>query len=293
MRYQEWITKLASTDFLREYEKYVDGEIYTLTTPIIIRFPKEVAKKVLAGYSPRFEIGGVFLAEPKLENDNRVLEVRKIIYLRNLSSTPEKSFFRPKIGSDIRKVWKNCLDRDKKWYIPIFFHSHPLVQSSYARDINKILASLTPVATSQADQRFALGLQIPMKNAKFLVPNALVVSSTITDQQTIVGFYGGGITPLDFNEYFAKLTGKTLKEIWDALHAWIEEDPNRIWLLILLGLLMAIPMVLYPKKVIPIVLVLTVIFLGSQIIPITRETAEAIPNYFTVLGKEKALIKIP
>ena len=293
MRYQDWITNLTATSFLKEYEKYVDGKIYTLTTPIIVRFPKEVVEKVLAGYNPRFEIGGVFLAEPKLEDGNRVLEIKKIINLRNLSSTPEKRFFRPKIGSDIHKVWKNCLDRDKKWYIPIFFHSHPLVESDYARDINKLLAILTPVATSQADQRFALGLQIPMDNAKFLVPNALVVSSTITGRQTIVGFYGGGITPLDFKEYFEKLTGKTLKEIWDALHAWIEEDPNRIWLLILLGLLMTIPMVLYPKKVIPIVLVLAIIFLASQITPITRQAAEAIPNYFTLLRKEKALIKIP
>jgi len=289
MRYQDWIANLTSIGFLRES---VGGKIYTLATPIVIRFPKETVEKILTGYNSKFEIGGVILAVPKLEDGNRSLEVTKIIYLKNMSSTPEKSFFRPKIKNDIRKVWKSGLDRDKKRYIPIFFHSHPLIGSSDLRDINKLVASLTPVATSKADQKFALGLQIPIDSVKFLVPNALVVSSEIVGQQTIIGFYGGEITPLDFNEYFAKVTGKTMEEIWDALHAWIKEDPNRKWILVLFGLLIAILVIRYPKQTIPIILGLLLI-LGSQIIPITRQAAEVIPNYFTALRKEKALIKIP
>jgi len=293
MRYRDWIANLTSTGFLRESERHVGRTIYTLTTPIVIRFPKENVEKIITGYNPKFEIGGVVLAIPELEDNNRILEVKKIIYLKNLSSTPEKSFFRPKIKSDIRKIWKSGLDRDKKWYIPIFFHSHPLIESSDLRDINKLATSLTPVATSKADQKFALGLQIPINSVEFLIPNALVVSSEIVGQQTIIGFYGGGITPLDFNEYFAKLTGKTIEEIWDALNAWIEEDPNRKWILVFLGLLIAIPVILYPKRTIPIILGLLLALLGSQMIPITRQAAEAIPNYFTVLREEKTLIKIP
>ena len=293
MRYKDWIAKLTTIGFLREPLTYAGGKIYSLTTPIVIRFPKQAVGKILTGYNAKFEVGGVVLAVPKLEDGNRILEVKKIILLKNLSSTPEKSFFRPKIKSDIHKIWKSSLDIDKKFYIPIFFHSHPRIKSSYIVDVNKLVGELSPVATSEADRKFSLGLQIPINSVKFLVPNALVVRSEIAGQQTIIGFFGGGITPTDFTKYFAKLTGKTVGEIRNALDSWIKEDPNRIWLLILLGLLIAIPIVLYPKKVIPIILVLTIILLGSQIIPITRQVADNLPNYLGVLRKEGTMIRIP
>lgn len=292
-RHKDWIAKLTTMGFLRESLTRVGGKIYILSTPIVVRFPKQAVEKILTGYSPKFEVGGEFLAVPKLEDGNRILEVKKIIFLKNLSPTPEKSFFRPKIKSDIHKIWKSSLDIDKKFCIPIFFHSHPRTASSYIVDINDLVRELSPVATSKADRKFSLGLQIPINGVKFLVPNALIVRSEIADQQTIIGFFGGGITPTDFSKYLAKLTGKTIGEIWNALDSWVKEDPNRIWLFILLGLLMAIPIVLYPKKVIPIILVLTIIFLGSQIIPITSQAADKLPNYLGMLRREGTMIRIP
>lgn len=161
------------------------------------------------------------------------------------------------------------------------------------RDVNNLILALTPVTTSGADQVFSLGLQIPVNGYKFHVPNALVVRSEIADKNTIIGFYGGGITPTDFKEYFAKLSGETIEKIFDAVHRWVEEDPNRVWILVLLGLLVAIPLVFFRRQAIPIVMVLVLILLGSQIIPLASQAADSLPNYFAIVRKEDTAIKIP
>lgn len=252
-------------------------------TPILVRFPKRIVEKLLTGYDPKKEVGGLILAVLKLQDGNRILEVEKVIFFKNLSSTPEKSFFRPDIKSDISKIWKSSLDTGKHLYLPIFFHSHPRIELSHISDVEKLVWELSPVATSEADQSFSLGLQISIDNAKFFVPNALIVQSRIGNGGTIVAFFGGGITPTDFGEYLSKLTGKTIEEIWAVLNSWLKEDRSRVWILVLLGLLIAIP----------IILILAVIILGTQIAPITRQVADDLPNYFGILKRKDTLIRIP
>jgi len=60
-----------------------------------------------------------------------------------------------------------------------------------------------------------------------------------------------------------------------------------------LGFLIGVPTILYPKKVIPLILLLIVVLLGSQIIPISRQAAENIPSYFGILREETTMIRIP
>lgn len=292
-QYRGWKADLVNRAFLRDSLTHLGEKLCSLTTPIFVRFPKQTVKKILSGYDPQFEVGGLFLIVPILEDGNRVLEVRKTIFLKNLSSNPERSFFRPELKKDVQRIWRSNLESDKEPYIPIFFHSHPKIKPSYV-DINKLLAELSPVMTSEADQRFSMELEIEVDDVKFLVPNALLVQSEILDQQTIIGFFGGGITPTDFSEYFSKMTGKTLRELWNGLTSWIKEDADRFWPLLLLSfLVIGIPAILYPKRVIPLILVLVVVLLGSQIIPISRQTGESIPSYFGVLREEDTIINIP
>jgi len=281
---------LVSSGFL----KTLAGEkVLVLQTPMIIKFSEEACNQILSRYDPVHEAGGVILATPTIENRNRILLVNKVVFLENLSTTPERSFFRPDTKSDIRKACKDNSSKDKRLYIPMFFHSHPTIRLDYMRNINNLMSAFTPLETSEADQKFSLGLQIPLNGNKFLVPNALIARSKIAEQYTIIGFYGGGITPTDFKEYCAKLTGKTIEKIFGALYSWIKEDPNRIYIAILLGLLFAIPIIYFHRQAIPIIIVLILILLGSQIISIASQATDGLSNYLAIVKKEGTIIRIP
>ena len=144
-----------------------------------------------------------------------------------------------------------------------------------------------------ADQQFSLGAEISIDGDKFHVPNALIVRSEIGEPRTLIGFYGGGITPLDFGKYLFKLTGKTMKELWKVLQGWIEEDLNRMWVLLVLGGLSVLPLVLFPKQAIPLYLVLILILFGSQLIPISIQEVDGLPNYFAAVKREGISVRIP
>ena len=281
---------LVSGGFLKTLP---DQNVLVLQTPLVIEFSEKITKAILSHYDPDHEIGGVIMASPILQDGNRILSANKIVFLENLSPTPERQFYRPSIRNEIRKIWKDNSKKDGRVYIPLFFHSHPTIKLDAMNNINDLTSTLFPLKTSEADQKFSLDLQLSINGDKFLVPNALIVRSEITEQNTIVGFYGGGITPTDFSKYLIKLTGKTLEEILEGLRSWIEEDPNRIWIVLLLGGIVAIPIIFYPRQAIPIAIVLILILLGSQIIPIASQATNGLPNYFAIVKSEGTVIKIP
>lgn len=267
--------------------------VYVLQTPLIIKFSEKTSEEMLGRYDPNYEIGGVILAEPTILNGNRVLSVSRIVFLENISTTPQKQFSRPNIRSDIQAIWETQSKRDQRLYIPIFFHSHPTVRLDDVDSLNDLIYSVMPLKTSEADQSFSLSVEISMNNIKFRVPNALIVHSEIGEQKTLIGFYGGGITPLDFGKYLLRLTGKTIKELWESLQGWIEEDPRRMLILLILGGLGVMPILLFPKQAIPLYLVLIIILLGSQIIPISAQEVDGLPNYFAAVKSEGTMVRIP
>lgn len=270
-----------------------DQRVYLLQTPVIIEFSERITEEILSNYNPDCEIGGVILTEPKSLNGNRVLSAGKIIFLENLSATPQRQFSRPNIVSDIQSVWEDHSKKDQRLYLPIFFHSHPTVSLDEMDNLSNLIFGLAPLKTSVADQQFSLSAEISINDDKFRAPNALIVRSEIGGQRTLIGFYGGGITPLDFGKYLFKLTGKTMKELGKGLRGWIEEDPTRMWILLFLVGLGTLPIVLFPKQAIPLYLALIIILFGSQIIPISVQETDGLPNYFATIKKEGILVRIP
>lgn len=281
-----WEIKLNEMGFLREWNISIHKRLHTLKPPLKIRFSNKVVEKIREKYRPRFEIGGILLARPTLKNGDRTLEVKKVVFLRNLSPTPEKSFHFDK--REALRLWKENSETDKEYYIPIHFHSHPFIDIDRLSNVHSIIPSLAPLTTSEKDQKTSLGLDIKIKEVDFLIPSALVVKSELVKKRTVIGFYGGGITPTNFGEYMIKLTGQTIKETWDMVKAWVDEDPSRGWILIVLGFLLGLLIVLRPKQAIPTIFVIFILLVTSQIIPLIREEG----NYFGAL--EKGLtIEIP
>lgn len=124
-----------------------------------------------------------------------------------------------------------------------------------------------------------------------MIPSALLLQSEIIGGRTVIGFYAGGITPIDFGEYIARLTGKTFQQIWNLLSGWFKEDPRRKWILVPLSAAFIIPLILYPKQAMAILLIVLML-LASQIPALSVQEGELLPNYFGIL-KEGLTISVP
>lgn len=285
-----WKTKLDRIGFLEEWRKtnflQIQNKVYTLRTPFLIFIPKEVAERIRGSYNPHLEIGGVMLAVPTLINSHRLLEIRKVVFLKNLSQTPQRSFFRPDFKKDILSIWKVNSKIDKETYVPIWFHSHP------GMNVGHILQLQNQIATSKVDQKLSF------KHAKinefyFLIPNVLIVK--IFGSRLIIGFYGGGIAPTDFEEYIIKLTGQTFNELWEYLSNWFKAHPKAKWWLLPLGVLITFLAVRYPKQVgkaFGIALIAVVAF-ATQILPLEKHKTYTVPKYFNILEQDQLAIQIP
>lgn len=264
--------------------------LYTVKTPLKIRFSKEVVEKLNKRYNSTFEKGGVLIAIPKLDGVFRVLDVEDIIFLKNLSKHPEKEFkFRVR---DIAVVWKKTLKTQNKLCIPIHFHTHPSIIKDFSNP-NELFSTLMPMATSKADQKTSKNLIINMLTVKFLIPSALIVKATPLRGRLLVGFYGGGITPTNFSEYLTKLTGKSLDEFMTVLTDWIKQNPNKNKFLVLLLVITVILAFLHPKKVLAIVGIFGIfaaLFLSAT--GLFRQAIDKYPNYFALLEKD-VVVHIP
>lgn len=289
---ENWKTKLDQIGFLKEWQKddllQTQNKIYLLKTPFLITIHEEVVEEIYRSYNSHLEIGGVMLAAPTLKNGTKFLEVGRVVFLKNLSRTPQKSFYRPNFKKDLLNIWENNSKIDRKLYVPIWFHSHPAINT------NNILQIQTLIATSEADQKFSLE-KVKINEFDFLVPNALIVKTKIVGSQLIIGFYGGGITPTDFEQYIMELTGEGLGELWVNLSNWVKTHPNAKWLLLFLVAIIIILAFSHPKQVRKAVggtLVAVLVFI-TQILPLTKHKTHKLPNYFDMLEKEQVTIQIP
>jgi len=291
MRYSDWIAKLVSIGFLEELLTQEGEKALTLKTPLLIHFSAETADQISAIYDPKFEVGGVLLAKPETRGGNRILEVERVVVLKNRSPSPESSFYRPHLIENVLKIWRrNCAHN--AYYVPISFHSHPRIEFDTTGDTTRLFYALSPVRTSKQDQQFSGLVRIKIGRIGFMIPSALLVQSSIGGKKTIIGFYAGGITRVDFAEYIMKLTGKTLIQIWELLSGWIKEDPNRKWILIPPLVFFLIPLILYPKQMLMMML-MVIVLLATQPVALSVQERESLPNYFGILKKEGLTIFIP
>ena len=292
------VKKLAELGFC---EKYVENSkvMYALATPVNIKFSKEVAQRLIANYDLEYEIGGVFLCVPLFEDGKRVLEIRKVVFLKNLSKTPKLKFVFKK--SDIVRVWNDGTQTDNLLYIPIHFHSHPLLDT-YPSNWMSFFYALSPVSTSDKDQETASELHVELNSLDFHVPCAFLVKSKLIGEEILVGFYGGRVIPTDFTEYMTKLTGKTIEDLWVTIKReiqkfgeWVSEDPTKELLLIvgiIVGLIVAGYVAVKFRRAMPLIAILVILLLASQVIPIVKQAEEIVPRYFGILKKE-LVVHIP
>jgi hypothetical protein len=209
---------MEKNHFLQLTKYHRRKNILTLKTPFLFNLPQSVTRKLMLEYNPNREIGGVLFVEPICIIKQKVLVIRKVKILRNISDQPQRQY---SAGTKLTEVMDEALkgNKDGLRFFPIFFHSHP--QHQNGGDPYHIINEFIALETSDADKKLvSYVLSYETLGISLRLPHALICK---TDSELFIGFYGGSIAPNDFREYMEKLTGKTVAEINSIILNWAKE----------------------------------------------------------------------
>lgn len=271
---ESWVQTMHRTKVLKQV--YLnESALYSLATPVQFELQPNCLKKIIDGYDPMFERGGIFYSKPlSIQKEIRNFSIIDVTFLENMYPLHEQDdnyIFHP---SDLYSEVEKCFTYTPESPIcyPIVFHTHPTFDID---DIESMIRFFQQSRTSLRDQMLA-DFKISYKEFNFLVPNALVVINPQVSGQYFVGFFGGQIAPASFEAYMLALTGKTLKEIFELIRDWAAENTGRIiFVTVLSGILLGAT-VYHASTVIPFL-----IFLVSlNIIPMARTAIEETSHYF-------------
>ncbi len=197
-------------------------KLYILNAPLVIEIPQKIVEKLRSEYVPKPEIGGVLFAEPILVNEERILRIKKLKSLPNISEKPESQY----LGKNRIQVMHSGLMGTKSGlhYLPIIFHSHP--QPDSKADQYYIINRFIGLETSDKDREAAnQPLDYETIGVSMLFPRALIY---LIDDKLFIGFYGGKIAPDNFNEYMRKIAGKSLENMISDF-AGLVKDTDEFW----------------------------------------------------------------
>lgn len=216
---ETWLKSLEKNDIIKSTVSSDGEQIKMLQPPLSIELSSNIVKKLIKNYKPNLEIGGVIFAEPILKHGRKILSVRKVKFLRNISDQQQKQYF---AGEKMLETMHKALMGTKSGLrcFPICFHSHP--QPVESSDQYYIIRKFIGFETSEADKRGSnSALVYPSLGISLLLPRSLIY---MDNGELFIGFYGGKIAPEDFKEYMKKLTGKTIDELISFAKEFAESD---------------------------------------------------------------------
>ena len=118
----EWVLKLKDEGILAESPR--DGKAFLhLSTPCKIHLTAAATKHLQDEYVPHLEKGGYFVAIPERRDGVTHLTVDRIIFLPNVSESPERSYLPS--SDEVLRVLKETYSGSEENALPISFHTHP------------------------------------------------------------------------------------------------------------------------------------------------------------------------
>ena len=266
---KQWLLKLKQDDILAEGKKN-NSQYLHLKTPCIITLADNATKLLRNKYNPKREIGGVLIAKPEKVKNETHLIIDNIIFLTNISDSPEDSY-KPD-EKELNKALNDTLAGKKEKTLPIRFHTHPTHSDN---PIYEIFNYLFQANTSEQD-RIVSDNPVSIGDIKLLMPRSLVLNSSEIASKMFIGFYNGLIAPIEFDAHKKEQMGKAIEEILDSISEWAKKGNNK--LLIIAGCaLSSILIIRYYKNAIPLILLLV------GMIPMFINTEHGKPKYFAQL----------
>jgi hypothetical protein len=272
---------MEKNDFIHQIELHLGEEkrntVYVLRTPVIIQTVAKVIEKLKSKYNPKYEIGGILLAEPVFIDGEKTLQIEKVRFLKNISKKPQSSYL---VKDEIDVMHKGLMGtKGGKRYFPIPFHSHP----QHEEDKMYFVRNFLQLSTSEADKKSASKvLRYNTIGVTLIFPSALIY---VIDDDLFLGFYGGKIAPDDFRKYMRRLAGKSVQEIIAGVIEWADTGWKRV-IAVAGGVIGTISFALLASH--PQVLQA---FINE--IAVYHASPDEIPTYFTLAKKGDARILIP
>lgn len=235
----KWLQQLESKRILTRSVRN-NTTFFHLETPAEFNYPPILIGEIQRNYDSKFEKGGYILFEPTIVNEKVILTATEIVWIKNISETPERSY-------RIATTAHNDTEQEalSRMLLPLRFHTHPTHSLSIVQSQVNFLYQL---GTSDADKRCSF-LDINTCGIKLILPDQLIVGKQM-ESSVFIGIYNGLITPLDFEKHKRLVQSKQVERVGNGLVEWLKNDNNKIWAGF--GLLAVIFMCFrYPKGILP------------------------------------------
>lgn len=223
-----WCKRLLDSGLLVQIESSDGKPAFGLKAAYRLCIRPVVARRLVARYNPRREIGGVLAARPVRKGGVWELDVTKSFVLRNRSDKPEESYWAN--PEEKMEAVRNCFEGTSAGtrYLPIEFHSHPSDRQDMEEGQYSFFREYFNLETSTQDKS-ASGWAWTYGRYRLWFPRILV--SRLHDE-LFIGVYGGGSAPSNFNEFMVKIVGQAGVSFLDFGLEWAEDN---IWKKVLVG----------------------------------------------------------
>jgi hypothetical protein len=276
----------------------VNNDTYLIiSTPCRIRVTQKEVARLKSEYLENEEIGGVMVAHPIIQNNEKVFLVNDIKIIRN--AVEDKPIYDKKTGILLRKSNAYLLDweqyisyREKiieRGCLPIRFHTHP----TKGKDIfDKLRQQSLQTDTSEQDQ-IESKHEDRIESHKLLMPRGLIVGNTDFGNELFIGVYDGFVAPPSFDESKIKIQHEHFNNIGSSISkkvaSWNLTDNEKIFYGITVALIFGFVVYKTRKFSVPAILSLGVV--APILLTNTRSIEN--PEYFNKLSFGAADIFIP
>lgn len=275
----EWIKHLQNEGILTVGVKN-DVSYLHLQTPCKVVVSGKVTKELKDSYESKKEKGGVFVAIPKRVNGVTVLNIDKIIFLTNISETPQNSYSPDK--AELHQALKDTYSGQLENSLPLRFHTHPTHSEN---PMNEMFNYIFQCNTSQQDQLVS-DFPVSVGDLNILMPRSLVLCNGKIADRMFIGFYNGLIAPIEFETHRKEQLEKAMDTIFSSISEWAKEGNNKI-LLAGGGLILAILIIRYNKFAIPLILMI------AAMVPMFINDQHGQPQYFAQVSNGGVTIDFP
>lgn len=279
MTTKDYLLKLKNEGILTEGQKNNKTYLH-LVTPCKIFISEVVTTQLRNSYESNRESGGILVASPAKIGNETHLNITRVIFLKNISNSPRKSYLPDTI--ELREAINSTLGNQSIKMLPIRFHTHPTHSENPANEIfNYIFQS----NTSEQDILVSDN-PIPIDDLNLLMPRGLILCNGKSGNRMFIGFYNGLIAPSEFDTHKQNQSQRVIESIINKASEWSKEGKKKWWL-IGGSLMLAILIIKYNKSTIPLILLLV------AMIPLIVNDQHSEPQYFAQLSAGQVTIDIP
>ncbi|MFH0931732.1 MAG: hypothetical protein V1890_07325 [Candidatus Zixiibacteriota bacterium] len=274
-----WILDLYEKGILTK-SSFDDKVYYHLKAPCKICLNENVTKRLIDEYVPGAEKGGILLAYPIKINEENILKVKDVIFIKNIAKNRSNGYLPD--SNELDKITDKTLHSENKKFLPLRFHTHPTTgENEFFEVVNYAIQT----NTSHQDQK-ASYIPYEIDGICLLMPRSLVVASRKLKNHMFIGFYGGLIAPIEFGTHKNEVMQRTLKATINQISNFVKTSENKT-MLILAAVLLTILMFRYIK------VALGIVFLISIMLPMYTNSECNDPKYYAQLSYGKVTIGIP